>query len=705
MPVSAIYGDVDHTIILGLGYTEVFKVGSSALVRPTNANPNITYTGIASFVQNAILANYGFVYGSNGVTEAGRGSAGGVGVYLARAGDTLLNFATISGGEGGTSLASNGYGNYGGAGGTGVNLISTGATSTNSGTIFGGQGGNGSLGYGAGAGGVGLDLSGGTLDTTGIIEGGQGGYSNGALVGAAGGDGVDVGAGGVLNNLSGNSETSIRGGDGGAAYGGGQGGVGVSLAAGATLQNDSRIVGGDGAHSIYTGQDPRALGGDGGVGLQVSTGATVTLDSGSVISGGTGGNGYLGGNGGIGMTLASGVTLSNAGTITGGAATGYGARSINDVVDFGGSGGAGVSITNGLLVNTGSIAGGAGTYEGPFGDYGAAAGVGVYLNGGTLINAGAIRGGYGYGGFAYDVEFGPKGGTLVVDSTARFGHQTAGSGQYAYALVGNIGGFAPGDTIDITNMTPDQVDANLSAVQSTPLGQLYVSLSLGTVSPGFEGILNIDLSAGDSSETFSVTSAGSGADITLVPCYRRGTRIDTDAGEVPIEALRIGDRVATLGGPCLPIRWIGRRTYAPSFAAANLDVLPVLIRAGALGDGLPRRDLWVSPEHAMYIDGMLIAARDLINGESIVQDDCVDELVYFHLEFDTHAVLYAEGAPAESFVDDESREMFDNAWEYHRLYPHALRSAVHFCAPRLEEGYLLQAVRRRFCGGDFVNRP
>jgi hypothetical protein len=73
----------------------------------------------------------------------------------------------------------------------------------------------------------------------------------------------------------------------------------------------------------------------------------------------------------------------------------------------------------------------------------------------------------------------------------------------------------------------------------------------------------------------------------------------------------------------------------------------------------------------------------------------VDELTYIHLEFDGHTVIFAEGAPSESFVDDDSRQMFDNAAEYARLYPDAMREPVRFCAPRVEEGWELQAVRQR----------
>lgn len=97
----------------------------------------------------------------------------------------------------------------------------------------------------------------------------------------------------------------------------------------------------------------------------------------------------------------------------------------------------------------------------------------------------------------------------------------------------------------------------------------------------------------------------------------------------------------------------------------------------------------------MYLDGMLIPARRLVNGKSVVQEEFVEEVTYFHLEFDMHAVIFAEGAPAESFIDDESREQFDNAGEYRALYPEAIRQPARFCAPRVEDGEPLEAVRRR----------
>jgi glycosyltransferase involved in cell wall biosynthesis len=189
---------------------------------------------------------------------------------------------------------------------------------------------------------------------------------------------------------------------------------------------------------------------------------------------------------------------------------------------------------------------------------------------------------------------------------------------------------------------------------------------------------------------------GTGAEPPFILiCYRRGTRILTARGEAPIESLEIGSKVVTMSGALRPIRWIGRRSYSGEVASGNRAVLPILIRAGALSDGVPRRDLWISPQHAMYLDGMLIPASTLVNGVSISQAETVEELSYLHLEFDTHEVIYAEGALSESFVDDENRGGFDNAAEYDALYPDAARVPARFCAPRTDDGEALEVVRKR----------
>jgi hypothetical protein len=119
------------------------------------------------------------------------------------------------------------------------------------------------------------------------------------------------------------------------------------------------------------------------------------------------------------------------------------------------------------------------------------------------------------------------------------------------------------------------------------------------------------------------------------------------------------------------------------------------LKAGCLDEGVPRRDLWFSPHHAMYLEGVLIEARDLVNGKSIIQVDQIETVEYFHIELDSHDVILAEGSLSESFVDDDSRGMFHNAHEYRALYSDANSAPARYCAPRLQDGYEVEAARAK----------
>lgn len=151
-----------------------------------------------------------------------------------------------------------------------------------------------------------------------------------------------------------------------------------------------------------------------------------------------------------------------------------------------------------------------------------------------------------------------------------------------------------------------------------------------------------------------------------VPCFLRGTRIATDCGEVPVEALVPGDRVRTLSGALRPVRWIGQRRYLRDPLARMIwrSVAPVRIRRDALADGMPARDLLVSPDHSLYLRGHLINAKNLVNGVSIVQDMQIGDIAYFHLELDRHEVILAEGTAAETYLDNGNRAQFANAGSY-----------------------------------------
>ncbi len=286
------------------------------------------------------------------------------------------------------------------------------------------------------------------------------------------------------------------------------------------------------------------------------------------------------------------------------------------------------------------------------------------------------------------VSFGVGGGSLVVGISRDY--QSAD-------LVQLVNGFTSStDVIDNRSLKFSGITGY--TIDTSGYGAVNETVTIDDSSGNFEFtttgtsyIIGHYTSLTDGPLHLSADSTGG----TLVACYCVGTRIATPTGEVAVEALRIGDLVTTLAGAARPIRWIGRRSYAGRFAAGNRDVLPVTIRAGALDDQVPRRDLCVSPLHALFLDDMLVPAGALANGISIVQADRIDSVDYVHIELDTHDILLAEGVAAESFVDDDSRAMFHNAHEYHALYPDAVRQPARYCGPRVEHGPEFERLRSR----------
>ncbi len=146
-------------------------------------------------------------------------------------------------------------------------------------------------------------------------------------------------------------------------------------------------------------------------------------------------------------------------------------------------------------------------------------------------------------------------------------------------------------------------------------------------------------------------------------CFATGTHITTLEGERPVETLRPGDHVCLADGGTAEVRWVGRQTIAARFADP-LRTWPVRIRAGALAEGVPRRDLLLSPGHAVRIGAMLANAAALVNGGSVRRETRVPgQFTYWHVELDDHALLLAEGAAAESYLHDAAEFRFDNAAE------------------------------------------
>lgn len=159
----------------------------------------------------------------------------------------------------------------------------------------------------------------------------------------------------------------------------------------------------------------------------------------------------------------------------------------------------------------------------------------------------------------------------------------------------------------------------------------------------------------DGGQTYTVGSLTEGT----IPCFLIGTRIQTARGHIPIEDLAVGDRVATDDGRLVAIRWIGRVTAE----ARDIGVeraCPIKIPRGALGRGMPYRDLWLSPNHRIAMNSpafelyfpaseVLIPAKHLVGWMGITQDTTITTPTYVHVLFDDHEIILSEGLPSESF--------------------------------------------------------
>ena len=282
--------------------------------------------------------------------------------------------------------------------------------------------------------------------------------------------------------------------------------------------------------------------------------------------------------------------------------------------------------------------------------------------------------------------------------------QDYGTGTLLGALIAISSGFTAGDTLGFTaqNGITGSYNAGNGTLTLVGGGSLVnYQAALESVTYGFDPATANPAPNGDTSRTLSFTvtdgtllsaAATSTVTTTDVACFCAGTLIRTPHGEVPVEQLAAGDAVLTYSGEARPIRWVGRRSYAGRFLAANPAVHPIRIRAGALGEGMPARDLLVSPLHALFIDGILVPAGDLVNGHSVAAVSGMAAVHYFHVELDSHDVLFAEGMPAETFLDDDSAGMFHNA---STRPPSTGLSGDRYCAPRVTAGYALEAIRRR----------
>ncbi len=220
-------------------------------------------------------------------------------------------------------------------------------------------------------------------------------------------------------------------------------------------------------------------------------------------------------------------------------------------------------------------------------------------------------------------------------------------------ITADIVGYTAGDTIIIGGATIDSADYFATEPGT---GELVLSDNGAVVTV-------LGLSGDYTGDSFIAAPLFGNTEVLMsAPCFAAGTKLLTADGEVAVEQLAIGALVPVMGVGVVPIKWIGFRQVICRNHPAPRDVWPVRVRAGAFGDNVPHRDLLLSPDHAVFLDGTLIPVRYLINDATIVQE-AADSVTYWHVELARHEVLLAEGLACESYLDTGNRAaMTDSYW-------------------------------------------
>jgi hypothetical protein len=277
-----------------------------------------------------------------------------------------------------------------------------------------------------------------------------------------------------------------------------------------------------------------------------------------------------------------------------------------------------------------------------------------------------------------------NGSTLQFDNTVNSGTIDFTGGTATLALTGT----QVGSNGTLTNN--GTFGAVLEGLQAGTSG-IKIALASGTVQPTLTASIvnatstSATLQVSDGTDNYNFNLLGNyigdianvgpatgGSLITLAVCFADGTAIQTEQGETPVEAIKAGDSVMTLidGVPTArTVKWVGERTLDLTRHPKRDLAAPVRFLKGALGDNLPHRDLVVSPDHCMFIDGGLIPAKLLVNGMTIVRDMDAATVTYHHIELEQHGILIAEGVASESYLDTGNRAFFANAGLATLLHP------------------------------------
>ena len=229
---------------------------------------------------------------------------------------------------------------------------------------------------------------------------------------------------------------------------------------------------------------------------------------------------------------------------------------------------------------------------------------------------------------------------------------------YMFHNQGTVG-FVGTDRL-VLNGTIDGIGDQVSVIFQDATYQFTVTAydNTGALVLSFEtNLYVVSNSALTVNQVLVLTTDGPG-EYSPPPCFVEGTRILTRHGEVPVEALKPGDDlVAVMAGQLLPVVWVGRREVDCTAEDRPAEMWPFRVRAHAFGPGRPGRDLYLSPDHAVHVDGMLVPIRYLENGATILRERR-ERVTYFHVELARHDILLSEGLGSESYLDTGNRDDF-----------------------------------------------
>ncbi len=643
--------------------------GNGATLRgDANERGLLVYSGTVE-IANLTITNTVALAGNGGNGwEGGGGGAGlggglfvGAGAVVATSNVDFIANAAV-GGDGGRGNYSGYYG-LGGGGGMGGSGGTAGRFGL-AGSFYGDRsapgGGGGGVGRAAGgynlgaAAGAGI-VAGATATTSGRFYsasgGGGGGLNSGGGVapsgraGGFGGGGGPYGSGGFGGGAGafGKAGGFGGGGSGGADIGPAGFGGGVGQAGG---YQTSPV--GYGYYGGYYARVPGRGPGGGGLGaggnVFVQQGGVLSLGAGVLLAGAAMGGRPGGGSAQPGLGLGSSVFLQGS-----------------EVLILAPPSGQTMTISSTIADQAGSVAAaqGSGTI--------AVAGAGTVVfsaantyAGGTAINA----------------------GTLQLDNP-----QAVGSGPIFLAAGG-------GATLDIAAAAPSNPIYDFAAGDEIRLAAAPASVSYDPALHDLTfsgGVLNFDPTTAPAAIAYD---ARTGA--ITVPCFGAGTRIATPRGPVAVERLGTGEPVQLAEGGTAPVLWLGHRRVDCRRHPRPADVHPVRVVAHAFGLGRPHRTLRLSPDHAVFVDGVLIPVRYLLNGATVVQER-TQAVTYWHVELERHGVLLAEGLPVESYLDSGNRTAFANGGTVVMAAPDFARRvwAESGCAPLVTAGPLRDRVYAR----------